>query len=108
MTRRFFDDTTVETASRSNYANLDDDSLATLDNIVIMTIKQRDSLITRQGASFDVDGETTASASLGNIIVTSNVLQTGQIVVLLLVVTRMAMLNTHTHITTSGGTSLVM
>jgi hypothetical protein len=49
MTRRFFDDTTVETASRSsidykymtinNFDENIDDSLATLDNIVIMTIK---------------------------------------------------------------------
>jgi hypothetical protein len=46
MTRRFFDDTTVETAMRSsidyNYTTINnfDDSLATLDNIVTtMTIK---------------------------------------------------------------------
>ena len=45
MTRRFFDDTTVETAMRSsidyNYTTINnfDDSLATLDNIVTtMTI----------------------------------------------------------------------
>ena len=49
MTRRFFDDTTVETAMRSsieykyttinNFDENIDDSLATLDNIVIMRIK---------------------------------------------------------------------
>ena len=38
----------------NNFHNLDDDSLATLDNIVIMTINNvNGSLITRQGASFD-------------------------------------------------------
>jgi hypothetical protein len=53
MTRRFFDDTTVETASTiNNFHNLDDD--IKLDNIAIMTIiNVNDGLIPRQGASFD-------------------------------------------------------
>jgi hypothetical protein len=61
----------------NNFHNLDDD--IKLDNIVIMTIKTTIyyCLITRQGASFDVEVRRTASASLGNIIVTSKVLQTG-------------------------------
>jgi hypothetical protein len=82
---------------------------ASLDNIVIMTIKTTISycLITRQGASFDVElVRRTSSASLGNIIVTSKVLQTGGTVMSMLVGARI-LLNTPTllHTATGGGRS---
>jgi hypothetical protein len=53
----------------NNFHNLDDDSLATLDNIVIMSIKTTIYYLlphydTRQGASFDVEVRRTSSASL--------------------------------------------
>ena len=56
----------------NNFHNLDDDSLATLDNIVIMTINNvNGSLITRQGASFDDILSHSANAAFD---LTSNVL----------------------------------